>query len=180
MSRRPLRFARGKVLVGAMLLLAAGAATAAQAKEPPNVVAPLTVFPPGDPPKIVTSFPATGEVIAPGALVMRITFDQKMDAAAFSFTGASGGQMPNCLKTPRLLNDEKTFVLLCTTAPDQKYDIAFNAAPKAGFKSIAGAPAAPAQLAFATNHDDDGPRDLDSALKIAKLTAEDVPIATQP
>jgi hypothetical protein len=179
MSRRPLRSRRGKVLVGAILLLAAGAASAG-AKEPPNVVAPLTVFPPGDPPKIVASFPAAGEVIAPGALVMRITFDQKMDAAAFAFTAAQSGQMPSCLKTPRLLNDEKTFVLLCTTAPDQKYDIAFNAAPKAGFKSIAGSAAAPAQLAFATNHDDDGPRDLDSALKIAKLTAEDVPIATQP
>jgi hypothetical protein len=87
--------------------------------------------------------------------------------------------MPNCLKIPRLLNDEKTFVLLCTTAPGQSYAVAFNAVPKEGFRNIAGSTAAPAELAFSTNHDD-GPRDLDSALKVAKLSAEDVPIATQP
>jgi len=164
------------------LYLPAGAAVAAPAKPPaplPNVVAPLTVVPPTDPPRIVTSFPAAGEVIAPGALVMRITFDQKMDAGAFSFTAAAQGQMPACLKTPRLLNDEKTFVLLCTTTPNRSYAIAFNALPKEGFRNIAGSTAVPAELAFATNHED-GPRDIESALKIAKLTAADVPIVTQP
>ena len=154
-------------------------AAAAPSKELPNVVAPLTVAPRGNPAKIVTSFPAAGEVIAPGALVMRITFDQKMDSSGFAFTAGANAKMPDCLKTPRLLNDEKTFVLLCTTLPDQSYVIAFNAVPKEGFRNVAGWTAAPATLAFATNHED-GPRDLDSALKIAKLTAEDVPIATQP
>lgn len=166
------------------MLVLANAATTAAARteppgEPPNVVAPLKVFPPSDPPKIVASWPAAGQVIAPGALVMSITFDHKMEAEGFAFSAAGQGQMPNCLKTPRLLSDEKTFVLLCTTAPDQSYAIAFNAAAKGGFKSVAGAAAVPAELAFSTNHDD-GPRDIDSALKLAKLTADDVPIATQP
>ena len=95
------------------------------------------------------------------------------------FARLPGGQMPECLKTPRLLNDEKTFVLLCTTTAKTAYTLAFNAAPHGGFANAAGRPAEPAKLAFSTN-DDDGPRDLDDALKIAKLTHADVPIATQP
>lgn len=180
MSRHSLRrLAAGGLASAALLLGAAAAAPAKAPASPPNVVAPLTVTPRTDPPKIVSSFPAAGEVIAPGALVMRITFDQKMDGGGFAFTAAADRRMPNCLKTPRLLNDEKTFVLLCTTAPDQTYAIAFNATPKEGFRNIAGSTAVPAQLGFSTNHED-GPRDLGSALKIAKLTSEDVPIATQP
>lgn len=156
------------------------AAAAPPQASPPNVVAPLTVTPPtAEPPKIVVSFPAAGQVIAPGALVLHITFDQKMEEAGFAFAAAPGGRMPDCLKTPRLLNDEKTFVLLCTTAPKSAYSLAFNAAPQGGFQGVTGRRATPALLAFSTN-EEDGPRDLDSALKIAKLTAEDVPIATQP
>jgi hypothetical protein len=102
-----------------------------------------------------------------------------MDKDAFAFGAPPGAKMPKCLKTPRLLNDEKTFVLLCTTAPQSAYALAFNAAPREGFANIGGTHAAPAQLAFSTDTQD-GPRDLDSALKIAKLTAADVPIATQP
>src|ERR1700740_3083842 len=115
MTRHALRAVTG-ALAGTAVVVATGAA-AAPPKELPNVVAPLTVSPRGDPPKIVTSFPGAGEVIAPGALVMRITFDQKMDSEGFAFTAAANGKMPDCLKIPRLLNDEKTFVLLCTTLP---------------------------------------------------------------
>jgi hypothetical protein len=166
-------------LVIALIAGFTAAASAAPGTSPPNVVAPLTVMPRSDPPKIVASFPAAGEVVAPGALVLHITFDQKMEAGGFAFAAAPGGQMPACLKTPRLLNDEKTFVLLCTTARKTAYALAFNAAPQGGFQNIAGNRAVPALLAFSTN-EEDGPRDLDSALKIAKLTANDVPIATQP
>jgi hypothetical protein len=146
---------------------------------PPKTVSPVTVMPRTDPPKIVSSFPAAGQVIAPGALVLHITFDQKMDEKGFAFAAAPGGRMPACLKTPRLLNDEKTFVLLCTTTHEAAYSLIFNAAPQGGFANIAGTRAAAAGLAFATD-DEDGPRDLEAALKAAKLTADDVPIATQP
>jgi hypothetical protein len=146
---------------------------------PPHAVAGVTVFPKTDPPKIVSSFPAAGQVIAPGALVLRITFDQKMDEHGFAFAEAPGGQMPDCLKTPRLLNDERTFVLLCTTRPESSYSISFNAAPQGGFENIGGTRAAPAQLAFSTDNQD-GPRDLEDALKAAKLTNADMPIATKP
>jgi hypothetical protein len=148
-------------------------------KIPPKTVSPVTVVPATDPPRIVDSFPAAGQVIAPGALVLRITFDQKMVEDGFAFAAAPGGQMPKCLKTPRLLNDEKTFVLLCTTAPDTAYSIVFNANRQGGFANLGGTPALSAGLAFGTNNED-GPRDVDDALKISKLTRADVPIATQP
>jgi hypothetical protein len=146
---------------------------------PRKTVAPVTVVPATDPPQIVSSFPAAGQAVAPGALVMKITFDQKMDPDDFAFAAAPGAQAPNCLKQPRLLADDKTFVLLCTTAAKTSYGMAFNAAPQGGFANIGGTPARPAQLAFSTN-DDDGPHDIAAALKLAGLTANDLPIATQP
>jgi hypothetical protein len=150
------------------------------AERPPTTVAPLTVAPRAGTPKLISSFPAAGQVVAPGALVLRLTFDQKMDEHGFSFAAAPGSPMPSCLKTPRLLKDEKSFVLLCTTSPDTAYALAFNASPKGGgFVSIGGAPAAPTSLAFSTN-DKDGPRDLAAALKAADLTGGDVPIAVSP
>jgi hypothetical protein len=160
--------------------LLAGPASAQAPAAAPKTVAPVTVFPHSEPPKLVASFPAAGQAVAPGVLVLKITFDQKMDEHAFSFAAAAGGQAPACLKTPRLLADDKTFVLLCTTAPATAYALAFNAAPQgAGFQSIAGGRAPPAELSFSTD-DSDSTRDLDAALKIAKLTQNDVPIATQP
>jgi hypothetical protein len=146
---------------------------------PPTTVAPVKVMPRTDPPKIVNSFPGPGQVIAPGVLVLRITFNQEMDEYSFAFAATVGGRMPDCLKTPRLLNDKKTFVLLCTTAHGSAYSLTFNASPHSGFTNIGGTHAAPVRLAFSTN-EEDGPRDLDDALKAAKLTGADVPIATQP
>lgn len=161
----------------------AGSALATPSPEaadlPPRTVAPLTVMPRGEPPRIVGSFPAAGQVIAPGVLVLHVTFDQKMDETGFAFAAAPGGEMPRCLKTPRLLKDEQTFVLLCTTGPDSTYSMTFNATPQGGFVNVGGRRAAPAKLAFSTDHQD-GPRNLDDALKIANLTGEDAPIATQP
>jgi hypothetical protein len=167
----------------AVAALSAGLAHAAPPPEaaglPPKTVAPVTVMPRSNPPKIVGSFPAQGQVMAWGVLVLRITFDQEMDKEGFAFAAAPGGEMPKCLKTPRLLKDEKTFVLLCTTGPTARYSLAFNAPPQGGFTNIGGKRAAPAQLAFSTN-DEPGPGNLDDALKAADLTPEDGPVATQP
>lgn len=155
------------------------AAPPPEAAIPPKTVAPVTVMPRTDPPKIASSFPAAGQVVAAGVLILHITFDQKMDERGFAFAAASGGAMPKCLSTPRLLNDEKTFVLLCTTVPSSSYSLAFNAAPRGGFANIGGTRAAPAALAFSTSGEM-GPRNLDDALKVANLTAQDVPIAVAP
>jgi hypothetical protein len=170
-----------RTLALAFVLLAGRAMAAPDAVPdlPPKTVAPVTVFPHSEPPKIVSSFPAAGQVVAPGVLVLRITFDQPMDEHDFSIAPAAGGQAPDCLKTPRLLKDDRSFVLLCTTAPGTHYEMAFNAAPQGGFENVAGGRAVPATLGFSTDQSM-GPRDLPAALKVAGLTADDMPIAINP
>lgn len=145
---------------------------------PPKTVSSLTVVP-GDRAKVVSSFPAAGQVVAPGVMVLKVTFDQKMLGTSFDIEPAAGALMPKCLKTPRLLNDGRTFVLLCTTAPKTSYGLAFNAAPKDGFENEGEIRAAAFTLSFSTS-DAEGPVDLASAMKVAGLTDGDEPIAEAP
>lgn len=169
------------ILASAMLGAAAPppAAPVPPAQMPPKTVAPVTVTPGTEPPKLDGSFPAGGQVLAPGVLVLRLSFDQKMLETGFDVTAPPGGRLPACLKTPRLLNDGKTFVLLCTTAPDASYAVAINADAQGGFANIGGRRAPPATIAFSTNKDD-GPRTLAEALKAAGLADVDVPIEVAP
>jgi hypothetical protein len=170
------------VLVGSLMGLVCGAAAAeppaAQAPPgiPPKTVSPLTVYPKTDPPKVVSSYPAAGETIASGVLVVRITFDQPMAEDGFDVTAGAEGPEPNCLKTPRRLNDEKSFVLLCTTAPNSRYALALNAGTGGGFANLGGTRAASAELVFSTDDSDRGPRSVPEAMKAAKLSDLDMPI----
>ena len=166
-----------RLVPAAALCLAAAPclALAAPAPQPPNTVSPLTVYPANEPPKMVASFPAAGDVIAPGVLVLKLTFDQKMLPTGFSFAAAPDGQMPACLKTPRLLNDGKTFVLLCTVGAKTSYAIALNPTPQGGFANLGEVRAQPITLAFSTNTDP-GPTDLAAAMKAEKLGELDMPI----
>ena len=86
---------------------------------------------------------------------------------------------PDCVKTPRLLDDKRTFVLLCTTRENRAYALSFNANPEGGFTNTAERRAVPATLTFSTN-DEFGPRNLKEALKAAKLGPLDVPIQESP
>jgi hypothetical protein len=146
---------------------------------PPKEVSPLVVFPITAPPKIVRAFPAAGQAVAPGVLILSVTFDQAMNKTGFDFGSAPGGQAPDCLKTPRLLDDKRTFVLLCTTHGNRDYAISFNASPEGGFANVAERRAAPATLAFRTN-DQLGPRTVGEALKAASLGPLDMPIQDTP
>jgi len=165
-------------LIGLAWCAAAAEAPAAQALPgiPPKTVSPLTVYPLTDPPKVVSSYPAAGETIASGVLVVRITFDQPMEEDSFDVTAGAEGPEPNCLKTPRRLNDEKSFVLLCTTAPNSRYALALNTGTSGGFANLGGRRAARAELVFSTDDSDRGPRSVPEAMKAAKLTDLDMPI----
>jgi hypothetical protein len=87
--------------------------------------------------------------------------------------------MPHCLKTPRLLENGKTFVLLCTIEPRKTYALAFNAKPQGGFANVAEHRADPSTLTFTTN-DGDGPRSVGEALKAQNLRTIDMPIQIDP
>ncbi|WP_372783655.1 hypothetical protein [Phenylobacterium sp.] len=147
--------------------------------QPPKEVSGLTVYGRTDPPKVTASYPKAGQAMPAGVLILTVTFDQKMLANAFDIGPGEGGEMPNCLKTPRLLDDGKTFVLLCTTDPHKAYALALNAKPQGGFANIAEHRAEPTTLAFTTT-DGDGPRSIPEALKAENLRPIDMPIQTDP
>ena len=78
---------------------------------------------PGPGPHVVASYPAQDASVPAGVLVLKITFDQPMTADAWSYAKADGGDFPSCLGRPRLLNDKKTFSLLCTVAPKGSFAV---------------------------------------------------------
>ena len=166
-------------------LVAAGPALA-QAQEakppadPPNAVSPVTIMPPTQKPKVVSTWPAAREAISPGVLVLKVTFDQQMAPRDFAYGLGAGADTLECLKTPRLLNDAKTFVLLCTTLPGKTYAIALNGGPApAGFSNLAENRAEASQLTFTTKTGDPVTK-LRDAIRAAGLGDLDVPVEEAP
>ena len=169
-----------------ILGLAAGPALAQAGKPPadaPNAVSPVTIMPPTQKPKVVSTWPAAGQAIAPGVLVLKVTFDQQMTPRDFAYGLGTGAEALSCLKTPRLLNDAKTFVLLCTTLPGKTYAVGLNSAP-AGvapirFSNLAENPAEPSQLTFTTTAGEPVTK-LRDAIRAAGLGDLDVPVEEAP
>ena len=128
-----------------------------------------SVYAATDPPKVTATYPAAGQALSAGVLVLTVTFDQQMEPGGFSITPTAGGEALQCLKTPRLLSNGKTFALLCTAQEKKRYALAFNAQPKGGFANLADQRATPSTLEFSTT-DADGPRNIADAMKIEKLT----------
>jgi hypothetical protein len=163
--------------------LAAGTATAQTSATPPPVPAPpaptalsgITIAAPAKtPPKVVSTFPAQDQTVTPGALILRITFDQKMSPDGWDY--AKGAERyPQCLARPRLLNDEKTFVLLCTAGGDGKFSVAFNAGAGGGFSNLAGQRATPSSLDFATSKAE-SLATIEDAMKAAGLKKDEGPV----
>jgi hypothetical protein len=156
-------------MLAAVALIAAAAASAAPS--PPSHVSELVVVG-GPPPKVTTSFPAQGVEVAAGVLAIKLVFDQAMTAEGWSYGHAEVGEFPTCLAQPRLLADQRTFVLLCTVAAHKTYAIEVNAAP--AFVGANGRLASPSVLRFSTN--DTIVRTMHDALVQADLTDADEPI----
>jgi len=164
------------------MLLAIVALLAAAPKDPPRPpteVEGITVMPPTPAPKLAASFPANGEAVAPGALVLRLTFDQKMLPNAFDVIPTGAAEGLDCVKRPRLLNDDKTFVLLCTARAGRTYTVSLNSAATGGFANLGEHRADPVVLTFSTTRDEPI-RNLAEAMKVAKLGGLDVPVAESP
>ena len=63
-----------------------------------------------------------------GVMILKITFTQAMAADAWAYGHSVDGDFPDCLADPRLLGDQRTYVLLCTVAPHRGYAVQINAA----------------------------------------------------
>ncbi len=182
-----------RALPFALLLCFAAGPVLAQASKPavkppaetPTPVSPVTVMPPTEKPKVVATWPDNGQTIAPGVLVLKVVFDQQMTPRDFAYGLGAGGDKLDCLKTPRLLNDNKTFVLLCTTLPGKTYAVALNPDARPGasggpaFSNLAENRATPGALTFTTGTGDPV-TNLRDAMKAAGLGGLDMPVEEAP
>ena len=171
------RFRTLAVLAPAFLALTALAAppALAQTASSPTRLSGVTVMAPAPTlPKVVSTFPEEGKAVTPGALILKVTFDQKMAPDGWDF-GKGADAYPDCLARPRLEPDEKTFVLLCTAGPQSRFSITLNSSGNGGFENGAGQRAQPAAFNFTT---DDGKSlaTIADAMKAAGLKADEGPV----
>ena len=162
------------VLAVSTLLLTAGASIAAP-PAPPTPLSGVTISG-GPQPKIYLSYPADGATIPSGLLVLKVIFDQPMTPDAWSYAKTTDAAFPNCLGRPRMLADKRSFVLLCSVAPNQTYAVQINQG--GGFKNADGRSAAPLLLHFTTS--DPGVFYLEDALTNAGVASTDAPIMRWP
>ena len=108
-----------------------------------------------DRPRVVSSFPAKGDVVRPGLLVVRVTFDQPM-ACDGSFTSAPPLQNP-CPGTRQdmlLSLDRKTVRTVCLVEANTQYGLWVTQDPTThSFMGLGGLPSQSYRLNFATSSD---------------------------
>ena len=136
-------------------------------------VQPLVVVP-GPGPAVGSTYPAAGARVPGGVMILKIVFDQPMTPDAWAYGRSEGADFPNCLANPRLLADQRTFVLLCSVASNHAFALQINAAPR--FASAYGRSARPYVLRFSTTAD--ATINLHEALAQAGLADTDDPIMT--
>lgn len=161
----------------AVLALATAAATPALAQTSSTAthLSGVTVTAPAPTlPKVVSTFPEDGKSVAPGALILKVTFDQKMDPDGWDY-GKGANAYPDCLARPRLEPDEKTFVLLCTAGPKSSFSITLNSSGHGGFENGAGQKATAAAFNFTTD-DEKSLASIADAMKAAGLKADEGPV----
>jgi hypothetical protein len=107
-------------------------------------------------------------------VILKVTFSQRMNPDAWRFDRGPDNY-PQCLARPRLLADEKTFVLLCTVGGGGKFSIALNGAGDGGFVNQAGQRATPFELQFSTSTGA-SVGTIQDAMKAASLKPEDDPV----
>jgi hypothetical protein len=171
--------ASGAVLAPSRAIAQAQVLAQSRVIDEPTAVSPVTVMPPTLPPKVVSSYPAQGQTIGPGVLIVKVAFDQKMNPKAWNYGTAPSAERPECIKTPRLLNDQKTFVLLCRVLSDRTYGLALNAERVGGFANQADNPAEAYSLIFQVVRGEPV-TSMARALKAAGLKDDEEPIEEAP
>ena len=155
----------GGVVATALAAPGSSPRTASAAPTPPTArVSGVTVTASRNIPHVQSTFPAAGGKVAPGLLVLRVTYDTAMRPDGWSYARESGIDYPDCAASPRLLDDGRSFVLICRTVPSRAYAIWFNRPPLQDFSSKSRRPADAFELKFATT-DDDPVRTLPEAMK---------------
>lgn len=154
-------------------------ATPKPPREEPNAVSPVLILPPTLPPKLVSTYPAQDETVAPGVLILKVAFDQQMSPASWNYAPAPGAEPMDCVKTPRLLGDQRTFVLLCRVLAGKTYGVTLNAQRPGGFANLGENPAQTAVVTFKVGSDTPITT-VRRAMEAAKLETDQMPVQDAP
>lgn len=107
-------------------------------------------------PRVVSTYPASGQVVKPGLLIVRVTFDLPM---------ACSGQLaddkpyrnpcPGAVQEALLSLDRKTFWTVCPVQGGTRYGLKFNGSgdDAHSYVSLAGKRVEPFELTFSTSDD---------------------------
>ncbi len=163
----------------AFVALALASSALAQTKDAPTAVSPVLILPPTLPPKLVSTYPTEGQTVAPGVLILKVAFDQQMTPSTWNYAPAEGAEPMDCVKTPRLLNDQKTFVLLCRVLAGKTYGVTFNAQRPGGFANLGDNPALTAALTFKVVGDTPVTT-VRRAMEAAGLQSDQMPVQDAP
>jgi hypothetical protein len=156
-----------------LIALCCLAALAARGETPTPVQGLVVV--PGPGPTVQATYPNATDSVPAGTVILKVVFNQPMTPDAWAYGRSAAGDFPDCLAQPRLLSDQRTFVLLCSVAlANHTYAVEINVAPR--FASANGRSAKPYTLKFSTN--DEITRGLHDALLQAGLDDTDDPIMT--
>lgn len=160
--------------LAAIVLISAGWFAAPDARaQAAKEVSPLVIAG-GPPPAVQSTYPVSGGSVPSGVVILKIVFDQPMTPDAWAYGPSAEGEFPRCLANPRLLDDQRTFALLCSLPPKRTFALQINPAPR--FASAYGRLAKAFTLTFATTDADT--RGVHDALVQAGLTDRDEPIMT--
>ncbi|HEY8618239.1 LuxR C-terminal-related transcriptional regulator [Phenylobacterium sp.] len=99
------------------------------------------------PPRVVSTSPAAGAILAPGAFELKVTFDRPMTAGSHSYVG-DPKTFPKCAPRATLSDDRRTFTLSCIAEAGRTYAVGFNNQLHRNFVSADGTPATPAHIRF--------------------------------
>jgi hypothetical protein len=166
---------RSAISLASFLTFAMASFAHAQKPPPATGIQDIVVLAPKDL-NVVSTYPKEGQSIAGGVMILKIIFDQPMTPEAWSYSPTDKAQFPSCLARPRLLNDNKTFVLLCSLAVETTYGLQINAAPD--FVSTAGRAVPAFRLNFTTSSSTPT-LNMQDALAAAGLTDADDPIMNE-
>lgn len=161
-----------RLLAASTLVAASCIAAHAASAEATKVDGLVVVGGPG--PTVQSTYPAAGGSVPAGVMILKIVFDQPMAPDAWAYGPSTDGDFPKCLADPRLLSDQRTYVLLCNVAPNRPFAVEINSTPR--FASAYGRSAKPYTLKFSTT--EAGTFDLHDALAQAGLSDTDDPIMT--
>ena len=104
----------------------------------------------GTAPHILGTYPANGATVAPGVLVLRVSFDQEM-SCGYALVAFSGHAYPPCTNVALLYPGRRIFRFRCAVKPGVKYHLSLNDKSFMDFRNVWGVPSQPQVLDFQTS-----------------------------